>query len=74
MFTLVEKIKVESSIAVPVLVDGTLYGVWGVAKPVSYDFTDEESTDLLSIGAAIGKVIEKKQNLLNTTIDLAQKF
>ncbi|SDL85858.1 GAF domain-containing protein [Kriegella aquimaris] len=51
--------KVEGSIAVPMLLDDTLFGVLGIAKPVPYDFTDEESTDLLSIGAAISRVIKK---------------
>ena len=34
--------KVEGSIAVPMLLNGTLYGTFGIAKPVAYDFTKEE--------------------------------
>lgn len=47
--------KVEGSIAVPMLVDGTLYGVFGIAKPVPYDFTKEEVESLLAIGEAMGR-------------------
>lgn len=46
--------KVEGSIAVPILVEGKLYGVFGIAKPVPYDFTTEEVNELLAIGEAIG--------------------
>tara|TARA_R110002049_G_scaffold47596_2_gene137059 strand:+ start:206552 stop:207025 length:474 start_codon:yes stop_codon:yes gene_type:complete len=53
--------KVEGSIAVPMLLDSTLYGVLGIAKPLPYDFTSEESSDLLAIGVAISKVIEAGQ-------------
>lgn len=49
--------KVEGSIAVPMLLDNTLFGVLGIAKPIPYDFTNEESSDLLAIGAAICKAI-----------------
>jgi L-methionine (R)-S-oxide reductase len=47
--------KVEGSIAVPMLLDGELYGVLGVAKPVSYDFKPEEREALLAIGSEISK-------------------
>jgi L-methionine (R)-S-oxide reductase len=47
--------KVEGSIAAPMLCNGQLYGTLGVAKPVPYDFTEEETAELLAIGKAIGK-------------------
>ena len=47
--------KVEGSIAVPMLLQGELYGVLGVAKPVSYDFTEDEKAALLEIGVEISK-------------------
>jgi len=42
--------KVEGSIAVPMLMDGNLYGVFGIAKTIPYDFTSEEEVALLKIG------------------------
>lgn len=42
--------KVEGSIAVPMLLNGNLYGTLGIAKPVPYDFTEEEVSNLLRIG------------------------
>ena len=50
--------KVEGSIAVPMLLDGELYGTFGVAKPVPYDFTEEEENDLLAIGEELSKFIQ----------------
>ncbi len=47
--------KVEGSIAVPMLLEGELFGVLGVAKPVSYDFKPEEREALLAIGSEISK-------------------
>jgi len=47
--------KVEGSIAVPMLLNGTLYGTLGIAKPVSYDFTEEEISTLLKIGEVISQ-------------------
>lgn len=52
--------KVEGSIAVPMLLNGRLYGTIGIAKPVPYDFSEEEVKDLLSIGAEISKLISSK--------------
>jgi L-methionine (R)-S-oxide reductase len=45
--------KVEGSIAVPMLLDGKLFGTLGIAKPVPYDFTKEESDALLEIGESL---------------------
>ena len=50
--------KVEGSIAVPMLLDGELYGTLGIAKPTPYDFTKSESDELLKIGEEIAKKIE----------------
>ena len=50
--------KVEGSIAAPMILDGELYGTLGIAKPVPYDFTKQESDKLLSIGEEISKKIK----------------
>ncbi|SMB99549.1 putative GAF sensor protein [Hymenobacter roseosalivarius DSM 11622] len=49
--------KVEGSIAVPLLLEGELYGTLGIAKPVPYDFTEKEVADLMGIGAEISHFI-----------------
>ncbi|MDO6602645.1 GAF domain-containing protein [Arenibacter palladensis] len=51
--------KVEGSIAAPMMLNGTLYGTLGIAKPVPYDFTKEEVSDLLTIGEKISAVISR---------------
>jgi putative methionine-R-sulfoxide reductase with GAF domain len=45
----------EGSIAVPMLVDGEVCGVLGVAKPTEYEFTPAEKQLLLDIGGLIGR-------------------
>jgi putative methionine-R-sulfoxide reductase with GAF domain len=50
--------KVEGSIAAPMLLDGKLYGTLGIAKPIPYDFTKEESDALLNIGEEISRKIK----------------
>jgi GAF domain-containing protein len=45
--------KVEGSIAAPMILNDTLYGTLGIAKPVPYDFTKREVHDLMQIGAEI---------------------
>ncbi len=50
--------KVEGSIVVPMILDGTLFGTLGVAKPVPYDFTKTEVGDLLGIGKEISRAIQ----------------
>lgn len=50
--------KVEGSIAAPMLLEGELYGTLGIAKPVPYDFTKDESEALLEIGKEIAKFIK----------------
>lgn len=47
--------KVEGSIALPMMLDGTLYGTLGIAKPVPYDFTEKEVNDLLKIGEEMSR-------------------
>ena len=49
--------KVEGSIAVPMLLNGVLYGTFGIAKPVTYDFTKEEISELLELGAEMSRAI-----------------
>ena len=49
--------KVEGSIAAPMLLDGKLYGTLGIAKPVPYDFTEDERNSLLKIGEAMSKAL-----------------
>jgi putative methionine-R-sulfoxide reductase with GAF domain len=49
--------KVEGSIAVPLLLNDTLYGVIGIGKQVPYDFTENETKELMAIGEAISAVI-----------------
>ena len=51
--------KVEGSLAAPLLLNGTLYGTIGIAKPTSYDFTKDEVNQLLKIGEEISLVINK---------------
>ena len=47
--------KMEGSLTAPLLLNGELYGTLGVAKPVPYDFTDEETDALMAIGTAISE-------------------
>lgn len=49
--------KVEGSIVVPIMLDGTLYGTLGVAKPVPYDFTADERRELMAIGEEIASAL-----------------
>lgn len=49
--------KVEGSIAVPMLLNGDLFGTLGIAKPVPYDFTEEETNDLMQIGEEMSRYI-----------------
>lgn len=45
--------QMEGSIAAPMLEGERLAGVLGVAKPVAYEFTKEQSDLLLTVGARI---------------------
>ena len=45
----------EGSLAVPMLTDGELRGVLGVAKATAYDWSDAEKVALLAIAARLGE-------------------
>ncbi|MFT4513854.1 MAG: L-methionine (R)-S-oxide reductase [Planctomycetota bacterium] len=47
--------QMEGSLAAPMMVDGEVRGVLGVAKPSAYDFSEDETGLLLAIGALLGK-------------------
>jgi signal transduction protein with GAF and PtsI domain len=47
--------RMEGSIAAPMLENGRLFGVLGVAKPTAYDFTPGETQLLLSVGTCIAR-------------------
>jgi len=47
--------KVEGSLAAPMLLNGELHGVIGIAKPVPYDFTEAEIGDLMKIGEELSR-------------------
>lgn len=47
--------KVEGSLAAPMLLEGHLHGVLGIAKPVPYDFTEAEIGDLMKIGEELSR-------------------
>ena len=49
--------KVEGSIAVPLMLDGILYGTLGIAKPVPYEFTEAERIELMGIGTEIAMTL-----------------
>ena len=51
-----KKTKVGGSIAVPIDLGGLLMGTLGIGKLEPYDFTPEETADLLAIGGAIADV------------------
>ena len=50
--------KMEGSISAPMLLNGKLYGTLGVAKPVPYEFSDEESGALMDAGALIASFVK----------------
>ena len=47
--------KMEGSIACPILLDGELVGTLGIAKPTSYEFTNEQSGALMELATVIGE-------------------
>jgi signal transduction protein with GAF and PtsI domain len=47
--------KMEGSIAVPMLVNNKLHGVMGVAKPITYEFSQPEVELLMQIGTLIAE-------------------
>lgn len=50
--------KMEGSISAPMLLNGKLYGTLGVAKPIPYEFSDEESGALMDAGALIASFVK----------------
>lgn len=55
--TAAKETKVEGSIAVPMMLDGILYGTLGIAKTVSYEFIEEERNELMAIGEEIARAL-----------------
>ena len=49
--------KVEGALSAPMLYQGKLYGTLGIAKPIPYDFTEEETDSLMKIGAYLANKI-----------------
>ena len=47
----------EGSLAVPMLTDGELRGVLGIAKASAHDWTEEEKALLLAIGSRLGAAV-----------------
>lgn len=45
--------QMEGSLAAPMLVDGEVRGVLGVAKPSAYDFSNDETDLLLAVGTLL---------------------
>ena len=43
--------QMEGSLAAPMLKDGAVHGTIGVAKPTAYDFSEEETSLLMAVGA-----------------------
>lgn len=54
--------KVEGAIAAPMIYNGKLYGTLGVAKSVPYDFTDQETDELMKIGERIASKLAAERN------------
>jgi putative methionine-R-sulfoxide reductase with GAF domain len=50
--------RMEGSIAVPILAPQGVRGVLGVAKPVAYEFSELETSQLLEIAEALGRLLE----------------
>ena len=47
--------QMEGSLAAPMMMEGNVRGVLGVAKPSAYDFSESETALLLAIGALLAK-------------------
>jgi putative methionine-R-sulfoxide reductase with GAF domain len=50
--------RVEGSIVVPMLLNDVLYGTLGIAKPIPYNFTAQENSDLLRIGKVMSNCLD----------------
>jgi signal transduction protein with GAF and PtsI domain len=49
--------QMEGSLAAPMLDGAELRGVFGIAKPVPYEFTADEQALLMAIGASIARTL-----------------
>src|SRR5690606_1773447 len=49
--------RMEGSISAPMLLDGKVYGTLGVAKPVPYEFSEEECDALMEAGALVASFV-----------------
>jgi signal transduction protein with GAF and PtsI domain len=49
--------KMEGSVSFPLMDGDSLRGVMGVAKPVSYEFSPNETDNLMRIGSAIARYV-----------------
>jgi len=47
--------KMEGSLAAPMMVNGEVHGVLGIAKPTAYDFSTEQIELLLAVGTLLTK-------------------
>jgi L-methionine (R)-S-oxide reductase len=47
----------EGAVAVPMLVDGDLRGVFGIAKVTAYDWSDAEKAEIMELAAELGRRI-----------------
>ena len=47
----------EGAVAVPMLVDGDLRGVFGIAKVTAYDWSEAEKAEILAIASELGRRI-----------------
>ena len=45
--------QMEGSLAAPMLQNGAVRGVLGIAKPSAYDFSSDETSLLMSVGALL---------------------
>lgn len=50
--------EMEGSVAAPIIIEGTLVGTIGVAKPQSYEFNESERELLMAVGRAIAEHFE----------------
>lgn len=51
--------KMEGAVACPMIVDGSVVGVLGVAKPVPYEFSATQMELLATVGAHLGRTLPR---------------
>jgi putative methionine-R-sulfoxide reductase with GAF domain len=56
--------QMEGSVAVPILVEDSLRGVLGVAKPTVYEFSAAEIALLLHVGRVVGRFLGPKPDVV----------